>query len=128
MTEKEYKEIKLGEKIHFNWMDKGGFGWAYFDVCQVWKRGRIVKIYIIPRQNSSGLPDMVFIPDKEDKLTSFGVSSYNCDSEATIRRISYCKHHKALNVSMSVPKNSKYFELGYHFGDEISMEYKGNSI
>lgn len=121
------KKIKLGEKIHFKWMDKdnGGrsLGWAYFQVCQVWKRGKIEKLYIYPMQQRSE-DYLVYELPKDHRTTEFHLSSYTFnDSDAVITSNAYCKEHKAILSTIRVPKESEYFELALHFGNSVCMNF-----
>ena len=121
------KKIKLGEKIPFKWMDNqsGGrsLGWAYFDVCQVWKYGKIVKLYIYPRQQRSEEYYVYEVP-KDYKARVFCLSSYTFnDSEAVVLSNGWCKEHKAITSSIRVPKDSEYFTLSLHFGNSIDMDF-----
>ena len=120
------QKIKLGEKIHFKWMDRehGGqsLGWAYFDVCQVWKNGKLKKIYIYPRQQRSEVFYSYDLPE-DYKAVQFDISSYNCETEASVKSNNYCKEHKGITSSMIVPKGAEYFSLSLHFGNSLCMDY-----
>lgn len=127
MTKEKQKKIKLGENIKFIWMDKGRYGWAYFDVCQVWKYNKIVKLYIVPRQQVN---DTVYVYNvlKDFKATAFQISSYvECDNyyekDAVVTENGYCKFHKAMLIKIRTPKNSTFFKLNLHFGNTICMDF-----
>jgi hypothetical protein len=115
------KKIKIGEEISFIWMHPTK-GWAHLDICQVWKRGRIEKIFIVPRQQDNAFI-FSFAPPKDYKATELNISSYGCEEEAQVTSNSYCDVHKAINTSMNVPKGSNYFKLSLHFGNSICMEF-----
>lgn len=124
------KKIDLRQKIPFKWMDRehGGrsLGWAYFKVCQVWKRGRIKKLIIYPAQQRSDDYFVYEIPE-DYKATEFNLSSYTLnDSEAVITSNSYCNEHKAILSAIRVPKESEYFVLTLHFGNSICMDFHKN--
>ena len=118
------RKIRLGEKIPFEWMDSGRYGWAYFDVCIVMKRHKIVKLFIVPRQQNTDTY-FTFETPKGYNAQAFDVSEYNCQTEAGMRSVVSCKEHKGICVSMIVPKESKHFELNFHFGNTICMDYHG---
>ncbi len=128
--EKKYKEpkkIKLGEKIYFKWMDREhgrrSLGWAYFDVCQVWKYGKIKKIFIYPKQQHESKTFVYEVPeDYKAEMLYLGSYTGN-DSEAVIWYNAYCKEHKAIMSSVRVPKESSYFTLSLHFGNSINMDF-----
>ena len=125
--ERKEKRIELGQKIHFIWMDRehGGksLGWAYFDVCQVWKNGKLKKIYIYPRQQRCDNYFVYELPG-DYKATEFHLGSYgDDDSDAVITCNSYCKEHKAILSMIRVPKESGYFDLSLHFGNGLCMNF-----
>ena len=118
----EYKKIELGEEVPFTWKTKN-YGWAYFDVCQVWKNGKIKGLYIIPKQQISNLAFEYDIPE-DFKAKVLNISSYTFnDSDACVTENRYCKHHKAIMSSIRVPKGSEYFDINLHFGDTICLDF-----
>ena len=118
----EYKEIKLGEEVNFKWKSPR-YGWAYFDVCQVWYRGKIKKLYIISRQMEENI-NFIYDVDDDFKAQALNISSYTFNnSDACVTENRYCKEHKAVMSKVRVPKESEYFTLCLHFGDTICLDF-----
>jgi len=106
-------ELKLGEFVSFDWRDKtpGGsnLGRAEFEICQIYKRGKLKEVFIYPRQQRT---------DKYYHATmngdnSFHIASYEELENANVWLTYPCKEHKTITIRLYVPRESRFFSIEY---------------
>lgn len=110
METKLWKEQLLvpGSRIYFQWASKE-YGRAEFSVCPVYKYGKLVDMYIYPRQQKD--VDTYYHAHFNNPPYDFSFSSYDNLTEPRIWIHGWCKEHKCNFFRLYVPDYSKYFEI-----------------
>jgi hypothetical protein len=114
----KWKEVIVEKPtfIPFVWIDRtpGGsnLGRAEFDVCQIYKRGKLSEYFVYPQQQR----DMenywhVVNPIPEGVFT---ISSYERLADPNVWKTGWCKEHKTVYLSIYVPTDSKFIWLNAH--------------
>lgn len=82
-------------KIPYVWMTKE-YGRAEFSICICWKRGKVSELWISPAQQVGEERKLYHV------LVGFS-DSVTFPHEAHVWLATWCKEHKAQNVSLYVP-------------------------
>jgi hypothetical protein len=85
------------------------YGRAEFQVCPIWKRGRIVECWIYPRQQVRPEGDVCWhFEANSDGLT---VSGLGPTDEPKLWHIGWCRDHKTATYSIYVPNYTNTLEI-----------------
>ena len=118
----ELRTIEAGDKIPYvSHTEK--YGLAEFVICHVFKRGYLKELYITPNQQETNIQyHLIVPPDFKINTISYGGMYPN---DPRVWFTFWCKEHKCYALEMYVPDNSNYIEVGYHFGDTVSVDFYG---
>jgi hypothetical protein len=101
----EPTHILDGYKIRFQPLHKD-YGRAEFVVCPIWKRGRIVKVYITTVQQE---PGRQFVVDTYSDTMS--IQSWVGTGPPKIWLQGRCKEHKTYFTRFYVPADAAYMQV-----------------
>ncbi len=100
--------------IPFEWRDKtpGGqnLGRAEFQVCVIYKRGKVARYFVYAAQQKNVTKFFQFIGVYDD----FSIDSYDDLEDAKVWLAAWCKEHKTQTLSIYVPPEAKFLNLSYH--------------
>ncbi len=102
---KELKRIELkgGEYLPFIAMTKNR-GCAEFQICSKYKRGKLVEVFIYPRQQEN----IDHYYHWEGEATYMTIGGYEGLGDPKVWFLQYCKEHKCQSMRIYVPNDSKY--------------------
>lgn len=107
-------EVKLAneEEIPFEWLSTD-YGRAEFTICPVFRRGKLVKCVIYPRQQPKA--DKFFV--WEGQASGLNFQGYQGLDSPNIWRTFWCKEHGCHSIELYVPTDSKilWFNLSIGF-------------
>jgi hypothetical protein len=104
----ELKEIILEEnkKYKFKWMHEK-YGWASFQICPVFKYGKLRAFHMYPRQQEA---DYYYkIAFKYPPRNGFIIMNAVGLGAVETREYGWCKEHKCTSFRVNVPRQSEYF-------------------
>lgn len=109
---KELKERKLsdGDRIYFTALTKE-YGKAEFNICPVYKRGKLKKLYLYPRQQPYAKEFFVYTFNSPPLDWSILSWVHQGLDEPFIWLHYWCKEHKCASFSVYTPPQAKYFEV-----------------
>lgn len=105
MTKKELKRIELkgGEFLPFVAMTQN-LGCAEFQICSKYKRGKLVELFIYPRQQEN----IDYYYHWEGKAQDMSLGGHEHLEYPNAWFFQYCKEHKCQSMRVYVPKGAKY--------------------
>ena len=117
-TPLEAIKIKDDDFLEFVWATQN-LGRAEFTICPIWKRGKLVALYIYPRQQK----DICYYYYWEGNGKAFyTISSYGGLQDPKVWQMFYCKEHKTQSFHLYVPVESKYLWFSV-FSDNITIGF-----
>lgn len=94
------------------------YGRAEFQICPIWKRGRIVECWVYPRQQVRAERDVCWhLEASSNGLTLGGFGRH----EPKLWHIGWCKEHKTATYSVYVPDGTN--ELQITVLDSLSFRF-----
>src|ERR1700730_7741227 len=105
IKELEIIELNGEQEFEFNYMHKD-YGRAEFEICAIFKRRKIVELFIYPRQQDVNY----YYHYKPENPYSISISytGYQGLDQPKIWYQYWCKEHKTICTRLYVPNDSKY--------------------
>jgi hypothetical protein len=124
MKDKEYDQvltpiaIKDGDYLPFVARTEN-LGTAEFVICPIWKRNKLVKLHIYPKQQE--LMDYYYVWEGYGRH-SLQFSGYQGLQDPKIWYSYFCKEHKCLSLRLYVPPESSYIWFTV-YSDNITIGF-----
>ena len=116
------KKIRILQKIRFEPYSEE-FGRAGFDICPVFKRGILRKIYIQKRYQGTCEE---FILDLSEELPNDKIRSFELNSDIDdpyVWHEFWCEEHKTICHRLYAPIGTNAIEFNVFFGDLIEIKF-----
>lgn len=110
-------QIKGGDFIPFEWKTER-WGRAEFSICPIYKRRKLVKLFIYPHQQENKEDYYIWEGTSDSYFTIQGYEGLN---DPKIWLIGWCKEHKCQNIRLYVPSNSKF--IWFHVLSTITIGF-----
>lgn len=104
----EPQELKDGDKIPFVATDSR-YGRAEFVICPIWKRNRLVKVFITTAQQENARQFVV-----DCNSDSLSIRSWGGVKDPRMWLNGKCKEHKTYYLKVYVPEDANYLQVGIY--------------
>ena len=104
------KILKDGDKIPFTALSKK-YGRAEFQICPVYKRGKLKELYLYPRQQGDATHYFVYIFKNAPRTWSVTSWTHMGVSEPYVWLNFWCEEHKAPSSNLYVPREAEWFQV-----------------
>ena len=118
-------ELCLNSKIKYTYRTPH-LGRAEFEICPVFKRGYIEKVYIYRAQQYEEQSAYVLDLKKLGlrRTNTFDITAWgHLTDEPRVWRNYWCKEHKAICFETYVPNGTDIIEFDYHFGNSLTIRF-----
>lgn len=123
------KEITLDDVITYTWKTPM-YGRAEFQLCPVFKRGRMTDLYIYRRQQPQEKEQAYHIDLSKDvhwKIACFTIDAQLYFDNPHTWRNFWCKEHKTISFETYVPSNTNIIQF-HAFSDNIQIQFREKRV
>lgn len=119
LTEVILNNYGEGSSIEYKCLDES-YGRAEFALCPIWKKGRLVKLYIYPKQQKN----MKHFYSVEMDCDSINLMSWTYKNKKLPWAWMYvwCKEHKCMSIQVYVPPNTSKLTISALSGLNIYFD------
>lgn len=117
----EITEITINDVIKYQLLHPS-YGRAEFEVCPVFKHGKMTELFIYRRQQDTSDIYRLVIPQAM-KIDRFHIESLNNEQPHTWMEM-WCKLHKTITHKVYAPNGTSQISFGFHCGDTITIRFE----
>lgn len=118
--ERKHEELGNRDYITFEWKTEN-LGVAEFSICPVFKRGRLVEVWIDPCQQENKT-----LYRLQCNADCFEIGNYSTIEKPPAWIYQYCTVHKTVNMRVYVPKKSTH--LTVWLGSTVELMFSEGAL
>jgi hypothetical protein len=124
----EYKEITFEDKISYTQMTHD-YGRAEFEICPVFKYGRITDLFIVRAQQPAE-KEQGYHMNLLKELPSYRINELMIEAQfgldkPDVWRNWWCKIHRAVCFETYVPNGSTFIKFDAFLGNSFRIQFRG---